>query len=83
MYPMLVLYYSRSYASVYDIKENAHMLYWKSVALVLTQWSEARTQGKDEMIFKITILHNTCTGHCILKSLLLDRETGLLEQRFA
>ena len=31
MFPMLVLHYSRSYASVYDIKENAHMRHWKSV----------------------------------------------------
>ena len=30
MFPMLV-FYSRLYASVCDIKENAHMLYWKSV----------------------------------------------------
>ena len=48
MYPMLVLYYSRSYASVYDTKENAYMLYRKSVDHVQTNRSEARTQGKDK-----------------------------------
>ena len=51
MLSILVLYYSRSYASVYDIKENAHMLYWKSVDPVQTHRSEARTQRKDKMIF--------------------------------
>ena len=45
---MLVLYYSRSYASVYDIKENAHMLCWKSVDHVQTHRSVVRTQGKDK-----------------------------------
>ena len=40
----------RSYSSVYDIKENAHLLYWKSVDHVQIHWSEARTQGKDKMI---------------------------------
>ena len=50
MFPMLVLYYSRSYASVYDIKENAHMLYWQSVDHVQTHRSEALTQKKDKMI---------------------------------
>ena len=48
MLPMLVLYCLRSYASVYDIKENAIMLYWKSVEHVQTQRSEAHTQGKDK-----------------------------------
>ena len=31
MFPMLVLCYSRSYASVYDIKDNAHIVYLKSL----------------------------------------------------
>ena len=48
MFPMLVLYLSRSYASVYDFKENAHMLYWLSVDHGLTHRSEARPQGKDK-----------------------------------
>ena len=48
MLPMLVLYYSRSYASVYDIKENAHMFYWKSVYHVQTHRSETRTQAKEK-----------------------------------
>ena len=51
MLSILVLYYSRSYASVYDIKENAHMLYWKSMDHVQTHWSEAHTQGKDKNDF--------------------------------
>ena len=48
MFPMLVLYYWRSYGSVCDIKENAYMLYWKSVDHVQTHGSEACTQGKDK-----------------------------------
>ena len=48
MFPMLVLYYSRSYASVYDIKENAHMLYWKSVNHQQTRRYEAQTIVKDK-----------------------------------
>ena len=48
MLSMLVYCYSRSYTSVYDIKENAHMLYWKSVDHVQTHRSEARTQRKDD-----------------------------------
>ena len=51
MLPVLVLYYSRSYASVYDTKENAHMLYWTSVDHVQTYRPEARTQGKHENDF--------------------------------
>ena len=46
MLPILVLYYSRSYAPVYDIKENAHMLYWKTVDHAQTHRSEARPQRK-------------------------------------
>ena len=48
MLPMLMLYYLRSYTSVSDIKENAHMLYWKSVDHVQTHRSEARTQGQNK-----------------------------------
>ena len=48
MLPMLLLYYWRSCASVYDIKENADMLYWKPVNHVQSKQSEARTQGKDK-----------------------------------
>ena len=48
MLPMLLLYYWRSCASVYDIKENADMLYWKPVNHEQSKRSEAPTQGKDK-----------------------------------
>ena len=81
MFPVLVLYHSRSYASVYGIRENAHMLYWKSVDHVCTDTpSEARIQGKDKNDCLKDNLHNT--GHFILELLLLDRQTGLLRQNF-
>ena len=48
MLSMLVFYYSRTYASVYGTKENAHALLevcgsWAKQ----THRSEASTQGKD------------------------------------
>ena len=48
MLPMLLLNYGWSSTSVYDIKENAHMLYLKSVDHVQTHWSEACAQGKNK-----------------------------------
>ena len=45
---MLVLYYSKLYTSVYDIRENPPLLYWKSVDHVQTRRSAARTEGKDK-----------------------------------
>ena len=36
---------------MYDIKENAHMLYWKSVFHVQSNRSKARIQGKDKNNF--------------------------------
>ena len=48
---VLVLYYLRSYASVYDIKENAYMLYWKSVDHVQSYRPDPHAhKGRTKMI---------------------------------
>ena len=48
MLPMLVFDYLRSYASLYDIKENAHMLYYKYVDHIQIHQSGESTQEKDK-----------------------------------